>query len=73
MDEEDVGCIAMIVIVALAIVALVVFGQKYEKESCAELHRVYGQGRCVFGRDEPKLVLPDGTVRYLPQKLEEDR
>lgn len=77
MRDESKG-FALFLLFVLGIVAGLVWVIAYqadqEREACEELHRLYGSGRCVFARyDAPKIILPDGTPRYLPAQAERQR
>lgn len=71
-ETRDFGVLLLVmfgIVAGFAVLVAVVVDQN--REACEDLRRLYGPGRCVIVRgDDPKIILPDGTARYLPAQAE---
>jgi len=56
------------VIVASFLIAAFAIAMAFRADmrTCEELQQRFGPGRCTFGRDGVKIILSDGTARYIP-------
>jgi hypothetical protein len=75
-EEDESAWWTLLVVLAVVAVAafmafVVIVVSQEQEQTCAELRRLYGPGRCVFARgDDPKLIDREGFARYLPQHVE---